>query len=103
MNVYDPNAFRNRVEFAAAHISAGRGDSRAFDTCFEMYDGDAVAAALIRRIDANPNSMLARNIFRYIGEDLAREASRRLGDDLDLEAKIMREAASKFTGICIGN
>jgi hypothetical protein len=33
-----------------------------------MYDGDAVAAGLMRRAKANPEGNLARNVFRYIGE-----------------------------------
>lgn len=41
------NSFPGRVRFAAYGI-AQRLDSRRFDTCFEMYDGDAVAVALVR-------------------------------------------------------
>ena len=33
-----------------------------------MYDGDAVAAAVVRRAKANPDGPLARNLFpRYLG------------------------------------
>jgi len=63
-----PDAFAARVAFAAAVIARGGETSRKFDTCFEMYDGDAVAAGLMRRAKANPEGNLARNLFRYIGE-----------------------------------
>ena len=67
-DVYAPDAFTARVAFAAAVIARGVETSRKFDTCFEMYDGDAVAAGLMRRAKANPEGNLARNLFRYIGE-----------------------------------
>ena len=67
-DVYAPDAFASRVAFAAALIARGGEASRRFDTCFEMYDGDAVAAGLMRRAKANPEGNLARNVFRYIGE-----------------------------------
>ena len=73
MNVYKPEAFEDRVNYAAAVI--GRGivpcNARVFDTCFEMFDGDYVAAALVRRTVNNPASKLAQNIFRFIDRDCA--------------------------------
>lgn len=55
MSVYDKEAFAERVSLAARCIASGKGlDSRSFDTCFEMNDGDAVAAALYRRAKKNP-------------------------------------------------
>ena len=65
-NVYDDNAFQYRVEFAAAVISRGGETTRNFDTCFEMYDGDQVIAALVRRVRANPDGRLALNFSRYL-------------------------------------
>jgi hypothetical protein len=47
-SVYDPEAFKERVDYAAACLVRGT-KSRRFDTCFEMYDGDAVVTALVRR------------------------------------------------------
>ncbi len=70
MSVYDPKAFQERVNFAASVITAGRQTTRHFDTCFEMNDGDKVAAALWRRVDRNPNTKLARNIGRYIRREV---------------------------------
>lgn len=54
-NVYDPDEFMVRVNFAAATITRGGAHTRRFDTCFEMYDGDLVVTALVRRADKNPN------------------------------------------------
>jgi hypothetical protein len=72
--VYEPEAFASRVAFAATVIAAGRNTTRNFDTCFEMSDGDEVAAALVRRAKANPTGNLAKNLFRYIGKELALES-----------------------------
>ena len=51
--VYDPEAFSHRVNYAAQCFMRGT-HSRAFDTCFEMNDGDAVVTALVRRAQNNP-------------------------------------------------
>jgi hypothetical protein len=61
---YDPNAFASRVNLACAYISAGRRNTRTFDTCFEMHDGDAVAVAVYRRSRRNP--ALCANLYRYL-------------------------------------
>lgn len=70
MDVYNPAAFEDRVNYAASVISKGivPMNGRHFDTCFEMFDGDYVVAALVRRTIKNPNSKLATNLFRFIGE-----------------------------------
>lgn len=52
-DVYNPEAFGARVDYAAQCLVRGIR-SRRFGTCFEMYDGDAVAVALIRRARNNP-------------------------------------------------
>lgn len=65
--------FAGRVNYAAAVISRGGSTSRAFDNCFENYDGDAVAAALVRR--AERNEKLAGNLYRYIGRESSQEAA----------------------------
>ena len=67
-NVYDPDQFAYRVEFAAAVIRRKGEHTRRFDTCFEMNDGDAVAAALWRRAAADPAGRLAANIRHYLRE-----------------------------------
>ncbi len=57
--------YAGRVNYAAQVIIAGRDESRAFDGCFESYDGPAVAAALVRR--AENNAALRANLPRYLG------------------------------------
>lgn len=76
MNVYAPEAFEDRVNYAASVISKGIVfmNGRHFDTCFEMGDGRYVAAALVRRTIKNPSSKLAQNLFRFIGKDRAMES-----------------------------
>lgn len=88
----DPENFAGRVNFAAFVITQGRRTSRSFDNCFENYDGDAVAAALVRR--ARKNERLAANLFRYISERTALEAEERLaGQKLATAAREMRAKA----------
>lgn len=72
--VYEPEAFQDRVAFAAAVISKGVNTTRKFDTCFEMNDGHEVVAALMRRARAKPAGRLAANLFRYINEASATES-----------------------------
>lgn len=89
----DPENFAGRVNFAAFIITQGRSTSRSFDNCFENNDGDAVAAALVRR--AQKNERLRTNLFRYVCEATATEAAKRLeGQKLATAARAMR-AASK--------
>lgn len=71
MSVYHLENYSDRVKLAASYISAGRESTRSFDTCFEMYDGDAVCVALVRRVQKNPETELARNIWRYLSKDSA--------------------------------
>ena len=65
--VYEPTAFWTRVTFACAVIARNGNTTRTFDTCFEMYDGDAVAAAVVRRAKARPDGPLARNLSCHLG------------------------------------
>lgn len=74
-SVYDQDNFAGRVNYAATVICRNGDTTRHFDTCFEMWDGDAVAAALVRRAEKNPK--LAKNLFRYVNESSAREAAAR--------------------------
>lgn len=54
-SVYDNDNFAGRVNYAAACLVRKVGiGSRHFDTCFEMFDGDAVVTALVRRARKNP-------------------------------------------------
>lgn len=95
--VYREDNFIGRVNFAAAYISAGRRSTRAFDTCFEMYDGDAVAVALVRRVESRPNTRLAENIWRYLGRNHALETAEKYKAiptrDLSVLAARLREEA----------
>ena len=76
MDVYKASAFEDRVNYAASVISKGIcfTNGRHFDTCFEMGDGDYVAAVLVRRSLKNPNTQLAKNLFRFIGQDGAMQS-----------------------------
>ncbi len=65
-NVYEPTNFAGRVELAANYFSRGIEGSRTLDTCFEMNDGDAVVIALMRRVQKNPNTALARNLWNRL-------------------------------------
>ena len=65
MKVSNPD-FDRRVNFAASRISSGHRTTRAFDSCFEMNDGEAVALALYLRAQRQPHTKLAQNISRYI-------------------------------------
>jgi hypothetical protein len=75
MDVYNRDAFEDRVNYAASVIGTGTIplNGRCFDTCFEMNDGEYVIAALVRRTLKNPSSRLADNLFRVLSEDRARQ------------------------------
>lgn len=60
----DPKNFRGRVNYAAKVIAYGHRPTRAFDNCFENYDGDKVATAVVRR--SRKNARLAANLQRYL-------------------------------------
>ena len=61
MSVYNPENFSGRVDYAVTGTLRGT-DSRHFDTCFEMGDGDAVMLGVLRR--AAKNSRLAAALPR---------------------------------------
>lgn len=68
-SINHPDNFAGRVNLAALYITHGRQTSRAFDGCFENYDGDAVAVALYRRAQKNPDGQLAANLWRYLARE----------------------------------
>ena len=86
---FKPQSFEGRVRYAADLIASGARPCRAFDSCFENYDGDAVAAALIRQAASNPD--LGKSLGRYINRARAQEAADRW-QHLSDEA-LKREAA----------
>lgn len=67
-SVYKPDNFSGRVAYAKQclkrSLKPGRSwpQGRAFDTCFEMWDGDAVVTALVRKAQHDPD--LKRAIAR---------------------------------------
>jgi hypothetical protein len=73
----DDGGFSRRVATAAAWIGSGRKTSRAFDSCFEMNDGDAVGAALLRRAEKRPGTKLAANIWRFLDRVHVEESAAR--------------------------
>jgi hypothetical protein len=92
-SVYDRNNFSGRVNYAATVITRRGTATRCFDTCFEMADGDAVAAALIRR--AQHNAKLARNLPDYLNMNSAQRAAEELtGRNLPQAAREMRARLS---------
>jgi len=101
--IHELEGFWDRVNFASAVIARNGEPTRNFDTCFEMYDGNAVAAAVVRRAKANPDGPLARNLFpRYLGpraiesyettKHLSRKQLEQHAADLRTEAILARDA-----------
>lgn len=92
----DDGGFGKRVDYAASVISTRRETSRAFDSCFENYDGDAVVYALIQR--AKKNDKIAANLPHYIAaSSLAELAGRFDGMNLVDVARGMRSKAMQNT------
>lgn len=74
----DPDNFRGRVNYAAKVIAYGHSPTRAFDNCFENYDGDEIAKVIVRR--ARKNRRLAANLHRYLSITSIEAAAARLAD-----------------------
>ena len=74
----DPENFRGRVNYAAKVIAYGRRPTRAFDNCFENYDGDEVATVILRR--SRKNARLAANLKRYLSLSSIEAAADRLAE-----------------------
>jgi len=74
----DPENFRGRVNYAAKVIAYGHRPTRAFDNCFENYDGDEVATAVVRR--SRRNARLAANLQRYLSLASIEAAAERLAN-----------------------
>lgn len=92
---YTPDAFSTRVNFAVDYIRRGRNTTRRFDTCFEMWDGDAVAVAVYRRMRHDPD--MRRKLWRYVARasvlPLAFRERRRSTRNLPVWAAELREKA----------
>jgi hypothetical protein len=65
-NAINATRAQDRANIAAAIISRDGGVTREFENCFEMGDGDKVAAILFRRILKNGTSRLAKNLPRFL-------------------------------------
>ena len=63
-----PETFPNRVEYAAICILNQTTRSREFDNCFEMYDGDVLVAALIRKAETQPELRTAIALWQSHGK-----------------------------------
>lgn len=89
----DPENFSGRVNYACQVIARNGTATRSFDNCFENYDGDEVAVAVLRRSQNNP--AIAKNIDKFLKIDQA--AIDRLKDvptrKLAAEARKSREKA----------
>lgn len=90
-SVYDAENFSGRVNLLAKTIATGARTTRATDTCCEMNDGDEVCVAVYRRSLKNP--AIARNIWRYLSQEVVMAAVERLAgvDNLAAEARKTRE------------
>jgi len=62
-SVYDSDAFSTRVSYAKRCILSGNTNTRAFDTCFEMYDGGFVMCRLWQEAENDPE--LAEGLKGY--------------------------------------
>jgi hypothetical protein len=61
------NDFNTRVNYAVACMKTKRTGTRSFDNCFEMWDGDFVVTAILRRALKNPEfEIVLRNYLRTI-------------------------------------
>lgn len=90
-NLNRPDNYQGRVDYAARVICSGRETTRAFDNCFENYDGAAVAAALVRR--AQKNQRLRDNLPKYLRIELAlANFEEHKGKNLTEVARQLREA-----------
>lgn len=95
-NIYNPDNFAGRVEFAAKYISSGAETNRRFDGCFEMNDGDAVALAILQRVMKRPNTKLAANIWQYLSrESVEPLAIKYAGVDPAVLSKQLRNVADR--------
>lgn len=66
MNSYTGTT-KDRANYAISVIKRGGKCSRKFDSCFEMGDGDLVAAEIVSR--SKKNEKLAKNLPQYLGKD----------------------------------
>lgn len=81
MNIYTKDQPAARVRFAVGVILRGTPTTRDFDSCFEMGDGDRIAATVYARALKNPRLMAA--LPKYLDMDSARGAHARIHKGAD--------------------
>jgi hypothetical protein len=96
---YKPQSFQARVNYAIDIIVRKAPACRTFDACFENWDGDVVAAAILRRAEHDP--VLAENYGLYLSRKLGEQAALRFAihSDEDLKrvaAKYRREGRASL-------
>jgi hypothetical protein len=93
-NVYMFDNFKGRVDYVAAVMSRRGNTSRRFDGCFEMYDGSAVLAAIVKR--SWKNERLREVLRKYFCQYALQEAQTNAEEceDLDAWAKVLRDEAT---------
>jgi hypothetical protein len=100
MSVYTPDNFAGRVNHACAVMLAGRSANRAFDTCFEMYDGAAVVLAIHRR--AQGNAELRAALPRYLCPIATQATVEKHGHrkPAELAAELRAQGLAAFKEMC---
>lgn len=93
-SVYDAENFIGRVNYAAQCFVRKTTGTRHFDTCFEMADGDAVVAALVRRAEKNPKLKAAIvSCWPSYGGEYAPSWKQAAGELKHVPTRKLREAA----------
>ena len=83
---------KGRVDHAIQCIMHGRTNQRDFDACFEMYDGDEVVSAIIRRAEKNPVIMSALERWSKVQVEEWKRTALRLKDLTDFQLQLQSAA-----------
>ena len=94
---------KERAQIAARIIRSGRTPTRAFDDCFEMYDGDEVKRILAEEMLPRSPKLRA-NIGRYLSLEVPPTMPEekkiivaKLSDEPNFAGDIARKVLTKFT------
>jgi hypothetical protein len=97
-----PASFQQRVNYAAQGILNQDTKTREFDSCFEMHDGDLIAAALVRRARQDAELFAAMLLWQTKGrsaelpaEWLEAESKYRSEPSLARKARTVRRIREK--------
>jgi len=88
-SVYDSDAFSTRVSYAKRCILSGNTNTRAFDTCFEMYDGSFVMCRLWQEAENDPE--LAEGLKGY-GNDESRRLYEKIKSHIPCQIAALAKA-----------